>query len=212
MGRWWRSWRHLWFVLAFAIGAILARPGEASADVIPQGQKGVNYCATVSNVGDFPDYVVFAYEQPQNPSVPGSFYTLADATCQSLRFPTTYYAMKRADFSRELLPADRNAQRSFLEGDSRVIRGLAISPTRFVDQRDSTTSIAATYRIESITESGLAMQLVGQSPAPGSASTLGGALTVGNRAVAFAWFALVPLAALIAIGVVLLVRRRRRAA
>jgi hypothetical protein len=176
------------------------------ADIIPQGQKAVSYCAGVSNVGDFSDYVLFTYEQPQNPSIAGVFSTIADATCKSLTFPTTFYALKRADYSQGIFPSDRSAQRSFLEADPRVIRGVTATPTRFVDQSDLATAITATYRIASLTESGLAMQLVSENRAPGES------VAAKNRAVTFAWFALLPLAALIAIVVVLLVRRRRRGA
>src|SRR5689334_20918959 len=118
------SWRRCpWLLLAAFIGVTLARPGVVGADVIPQGQKAVSYCAGVSNVGEFPDYIILAYEQPQNPSIAGSYTTITDATCKSLYSPATFFAMKRADYSQDILPADRNAQRSSLEGDPRVIRG-----------------------------------------------------------------------------------------
>src|SRR6187431_2170863 len=79
---WWFSRRaYLVAALACLAGAILIRPGEVGADVIPQGQKVVSYCFAVANVGDFPDYVVLAYEQPPNPGVPATVHVIADASC-----------------------------------------------------------------------------------------------------------------------------------
>jgi hypothetical protein len=64
-------------------------------------------------------------------------------------------------------------------------------------------SIAETYRVVSLTDSAIILE---QDPiAPGAVNS------TTSRALNYAWFALLPLAALIAIGLVLLVRQRRRA-
>jgi hypothetical protein len=204
---WWFSRRvFLLAALACLVGTLLTSPGAAGADVIPQGQKAVSYCFTVANVGDFPDYVVLAYEQPPNPGVPATLHVIADASCFAARFSATFYAMRRAEFSPGLIPTERNAQRTFLASDPRVIQSQGITrvaPVVFVDQRDSRTSIAETYRVVSLTDSAITLE---RDPiAPGAVNS------TTNRALNFAWFALLPLAALIAIGVMLLVRRRRRA-
>jgi hypothetical protein len=249
--------------LALAVvlaGLVLALvPGAALADVIPPGAKSVQYCFEVTNVADFPDYVLVAA------MIPNGHQVLKAGDCTGLNRGATVYAMKRSDYDSTTIPQGNQAEQAFFTTSPKVIRpGRQISPLRTVDQRDRLTAIidvltiaalndetldlrfaSVRYTFDDGTKQELPYQQQAVRPEPnaaplasssGTAPSAGGGTTLpastapraststsqptaspatvssggtAARGFSLAWFAFLPLAALIAIGVIILLRRRR---
>src|SRR3954454_21171923 len=88
--------------LALAVivtGLVLAvLPGTALADLIPPGAKSVDYCFEISNVADFPDYVLVAA------MIPNGHQAIKGGDCTGINRGATIYAMKRSDYDLTTIP------------------------------------------------------------------------------------------------------------
>jgi hypothetical protein len=221
------------FALAVVLaGLVLALlPGAALADVIPPGAKPVDYCFEITNVADFPDYVLVAA------LIPNGHQAIKGGDCTGVNRGATIYAMKRSDYDATTLPQGSQAEQAFFTTSPKVIRpGRQVSPLRTVEQRDRRKAIVDVLTIAALNDEALDLRFArvrytfddgtkqeipyqqqGARPEPNAAplaSAPGTAAVSGDgtaaRSFSLAWFAPLPLIALVAIGVIL--RRRRRQA
>lgn len=99
----------LWLVLISPIG-------YTRADMLPAGKRGVNYCARINNLDQYPNYVFLSYCQFPSPN-----YTII-RTGECIPFyhlsQPTICAIPKEKFNKEALKANR------LEGSDRVEQKL----------------------------------------------------------------------------------------
>ena len=202
-----------------AIGLLTLVPGAVRADVIPPGQRSVQYCFEIANAAAFPDYVLVAA------LIPSGHQVITGGECTGLYRGATIYAMKRSDYNPAAIPQEGQAQRAFFASSPQVIRpGVQVNALRTVAQGDPRTAVADVLTIAALTDTALDLgftgvrytfnngttqeipyQEQGQRPEPSAVAPVA---QLTSRAISFAWFALLPLAALIAIGAIIILRRR----
>jgi hypothetical protein len=242
------------------MGLLLALlPGVALADLVPPGAKSVDYCFEITNVADFPDYVLVAA------LIPNGHQVIKGGDCTGLNRGATIYAMKRSDYDATTIPQGSQAEQAFFTTSPKVIRpGRKVNPVRTVEQRDRRKAIVDVLTIAALNDEALDLRFAsvrytfddgtkqeipyqqqgtrpepnaaplasssGTTASPGSGTTspastapLASAATsqaiaspaavssggAAARSFSLAWFALLPLVALVAIGVILRLRRRQ---
>ena len=130
---------------------------HAWADIIPAGQRGVNYCCRIDNIDQYPNYVFIAYCRFPSPGYsiikPGEcirFYHL----CQP-----SIYAIAKAKFSEDSIKNDRfeNSEESrlklqrYFEANPNMVRsGIEIRSVSTRDKSDPVKSIEDILTIKSV--------------------------------------------------------------
>jgi hypothetical protein len=217
-------------VVAWCAVLGLAGAPAARADAIPPGKKSVDYCFEVANLDAYPDYVFLAYF-----GQPGGGYTVI-APGQCIHFykfsHPALYAMARADFDPAAIPGDRVAERAYFTGATGLIpSSVTIQPVSLVDQDDPVSAVVDVLRITALDGRALAVEKAAvrytfvdgtteelpyrtqdARPAPtGHVALPGAGATPGARAFWWAWYVALPAAALLGLGAIFALRRRRHA-
>jgi hypothetical protein len=218
--------KRLWLML-FAVTlccGVLLPPTPALADVIAPGEKGISYCFEVANLAAYPDYVVLLVTV--NPSL-GPYGVLQPGGCASFYKHSTglLYAVREAAFDPASVPADASSQAAYFAAQPQFLSApLRLRPLTTVNERDSRTSITDIVEIGALTDQGFAARFarVRYTYPDGTAEELAVAadgvrpaprVVAESRAAlvrSFAWAALVPALALLGLGTLFALRRRRR--
>ena len=203
---------------------MLVRPTPALADVIAPDEKGISYCFEVANLAAYPDYVVLLVTV--NPSL-GPYGVVQPGGCASFYKHSTglLYAVRQEAFDPASVPADASSQAAYFAAQPQFLPApLRLRPLTTVNERDSRTSITDIIEIDALTDQGFAARLarVRYAYADGTSEELALAadgarpaprVVPDSRAVlvrSFAWAALVPALALLGLGTLFALRRRRR--
>lgn len=213
-------------------------PDAARADVIPPGAKPVQYCFEITNLAAFPDYVIVAALVPTghravtggctDPIRGAKIYALKRADYDPAAIPQDFQAQQTffASSPKVIRPGVQvSAQRTVEQGDRRTAIVDVLTIATLTDATFDLRFVSVRYTFSDGTTQELPYQQQGVRPNPndapvapssGTTASPGGAIqppvvpgaTIAERSLSLAWFALLPLAALIAIVVVVLLRRR----
>lgn len=201
-------------VILFVLTAFFVFSSVVSADVIVPGEKYVPWCYEISNINSYPDYVfVFNEERVTGPKVINQgdcfdFYKIG---------LTSIYAIKKSEFNEGELNKE-----FFKKGSPKLIKSnLQLSAFASVKENDPLENIVITLDITSLSQSkfdvkkskitytyndGTSEVKVFQTqdiPNPSRNAVL-------PWWFAKFWYIILPIAAVLLIGIILLIRRLRR--
>ncbi|MRG96971.1 MYXO-CTERM sorting domain-containing protein [Polyangium spumosum] len=140
------------FLVLAALGLLVA--GEARADLIPDGEKRVEYTFSLENGSNFPDHVFLAHPYTTSFGAPNpELCVLGQMPMIVGKYVNpVVYAMKKADFEasslRKLQGEDLEA---FFEKEKTLISsGLRISPVHYVPERWPVKGVHDVVRVEKL--------------------------------------------------------------
>ena len=213
-------------------------PGAARADVIPPGAKPVQYCFEITNATAFPDYVIVAALVPSghrviaggctDPIRGAKLYAMKRADYDPATIPQDFQAQQTffASSPKVIRPGVQvSALRTVEQADRRTAIVDVLTIAALTDATFELRFVSVRYTFSDGTMQELPYQQQGVrpdpnvapvAPSPGTTASPGSAIqqpvvpsaTTADRTFSLAWFAFLPLVALIAIGVVVLLRRR----
>lgn len=209
------------FIVVVLLGSIGMVAGQktAKADVILPDQKAVDYCYTISNLKDFPDYLIIeSFFRVGGPEV------IKDGVCKEeiKNNAGNFYATKKAGFDASQLPKDAT-NHDFFTGNSTFLPAkLTLSPTYVIDKDSPVVKVQDVLKIVNITSTELQLEKSSviytynngtteelpyrdqeTRPAPtqtGTASFAG---------INLWWYLLVPVAALVAVAFIVIRNNRK---
>ncbi len=211
--------KNKWIIL---LGLMMfVAPIMASADFVMPGEKQIDYCFQISNLGDYPAYSFVAYFQDPM----GGHEIINKNECVSFyKFSSPkIYAIKSANLIGVTIPTENVAEKSFFATNKYLIASdLKIQSTSFVAVNDPLEKIVDVFKIVSLSAGTFVMEkekaIYTYADGTTEEKTYVDQNVMPERTKTALlpwwfekfWFVIVPIAALAVIIVVLVIRRLRK--
>jgi len=146
-------------MLLFAVicSFVFLNANTVLADLIVPGTKSIDFCYTISNINDYPNYVFLLH------GIPSPSYEIIDSG-QCFSFyklsMTSLYAIQKTNFNeQELKGGNYTDIRNYFENDPRVIHSnIQLNSYGAVPENDPLNKVVTVLKIVSLNENNLVIQ------------------------------------------------------
>lgn len=131
-------------------------PFKTFADILPEGQKGIDYCFKIDNINNYPDYTFIAYPTFFGK---GAYTILKQDTCLKFYknvFPRIYATLKRNFNEKDILT---KGEESYFGDTTKLLpSGLEVHDYSYVDKNNPLDKVTDIATITSLTENSFQVQ------------------------------------------------------